>query len=105
MCTRHLTPALAQRAPAVESVAAFLPSLDAGGSLVAWKASVSAQERRDGDAAAALLGLAPAHRQRVASFPGADHHSLYVYLKVGPTPNRYPRRPGMASKRPLRAST
>jgi 16S rRNA (guanine527-N7)-methyltransferase len=36
---------------------------------------------------------------------GAEHLHLHLYLKVGLTPNRYPRRPGMASKRPLRAST
>jgi 16S rRNA (guanine527-N7)-methyltransferase len=37
----------------------------------------------------------------VAPFRGADHHHLYVYSKVRDTPPRYPRRAGMARKRPL----
>ena len=37
--------------------------------------------------------------------PGADARHLYVYLKVNETPGRFPRRPGMARKRPISAST
>ena len=52
------------------------------------------------------LGLAPARRARRARhWAGAEHLHLHVYVKVGSTPNRYPRRPGMASKRPLRAAS
>jgi 16S rRNA (guanine527-N7)-methyltransferase len=36
--------------------------------------------------------------------PGAEARHLYVYLKVGPTPGRFPRREGIARKRPLRGS-
>jgi 16S rRNA (guanine527-N7)-methyltransferase len=80
------------------------PLLRDGGSLVAWKGMPDAREVADGAAAAELLGLAPALRLDV-SRPAAERHSLYVYLKVRSLPNGYPRRVGMASKRPIRAST
>ncbi len=81
------------------------PLLGAGGSLVAWKGRRDAAEEADGDAAAAATGLAPAVVRPVRPWDGAEHLHLHLYLKVGSTPNRYPRRPGMASKRPIRVST
>lgn len=81
------------------------PLLAQGGALVAWKGRRDPAEEADGAAAAARLGLEPSEVRRVHPFAGARDRHLYVYLKVGPTPNEYPRRPGMASKRPLRAST
>ena len=79
------------------------PLLAEGGSLVAWKGAVPAQESADGLAAAAELGLEPAGVHAVAPFPGARGHTLHVFRKTAPTPARYPRRPGMATKRPLSA--
>jgi 16S rRNA (guanine527-N7)-methyltransferase len=81
------------------------PLLDGGGALVAWKGRRDEEDDRHGDAAAAATGLAPAIVRPVRPWDGAEHLHLHLYLKVGLTPNRYPRRPGMASKRPLRAST
>ncbi len=81
------------------------PLLRRGGTLVAWKGAPSPAEERDGDAAASVLGLAPARRVDCTPLPGAERHTLYVYAKVGSMPNGYPRRPGMAAKRPLGAST
>jgi 16S rRNA (guanine527-N7)-methyltransferase len=81
------------------------PLLVDRGALVAWKGRRDAAEEAVGAAAAARLGLEPADVLRVTPFPSARDRHLYVYLKVGPTPNGYPRRPGMASKRPLKAST
>jgi 16S rRNA (guanine527-N7)-methyltransferase len=81
------------------------PLLRHGGVLVAWKGEPEAGEVADGDHAATVLGLAAARAVPVPPLPGADRHSLYVYLKVGSVPNGYPRRAGMARKRPLRAST
>lgn len=81
------------------------PMLETGGHLIAWKGAVEAQELEDGEAAAAALGLKPAGTWTTDPFPGARHHSLYLYSKVGPTPDRYPRRPGIATKRPLSAKT
>jgi 16S rRNA (guanine527-N7)-methyltransferase len=81
------------------------PLLAEGGALVAWKGRRDAGEEADGAAAAAQLGLRVGEVVRVQPFPAARDRHLHLYLKVGPTPNRYPRRPGMAGKRPLRAST
>ena len=81
------------------------PLLAEGGRLVAWKGRRDASEEADGASAAGHLGLEVDDVLRVQPFPAARDRHLYLYLKVGPTPNQYPRRPGMASKRPLRAST
>jgi 16S rRNA (guanine527-N7)-methyltransferase len=81
------------------------PLLAQGGALVAWKGRRDPGEEADGAAAGAALAMEPREIVRVRPFPAARDRNLYLYLKVGPTPNGYPRRPGMASKRPLRAST
>jgi 16S rRNA (guanine527-N7)-methyltransferase len=81
------------------------PLLAPGGALVAWKGRRDPEEEADGAAAAAALGMEPRGVTRVQPFPAARDRHLDLYLKVGSTPNGYPRRPGMASKRPLRAST
>jgi 16S rRNA (guanine527-N7)-methyltransferase len=81
------------------------PLLAEGGALVAWKGRRDPLEEADGAAAARALGLEEAGVVRVQPFPQARERHLHLYLKVGPTPNGYPRRPGMASKRPLTAST
>jgi 16S rRNA (guanine527-N7)-methyltransferase len=81
------------------------PLLRDGGALVAWKGAPEPSEAADGDAAAGVLGLAAARIHRMPPRPAAEHRNLYVYLKVRSLPNGYPRRPGMASKRPLGAST
>lgn len=77
------------------------PLLAPGGTLVAWKGRRDAGEEAAGDSAAAQLGLTPAKVLEVQPFPKARHRHLHLYSKVGLTPNRFPRRPGMASKRPL----
>jgi 16S rRNA (guanine527-N7)-methyltransferase len=77
------------------------PLLREGGVLVAWKGVRDAAEEAGGDAAAEILGL---ERAEVVALPGrrgADHRTLHLYRKVRPTPERFPRRAGMARKRPL----
>jgi 16S rRNA (guanine527-N7)-methyltransferase len=49
-------------------------------------------------AAAAAVGGGP---PEVVALPGSERRSLLVVPKVGPTPDRFPRRPGLARKRPL----
>ena len=78
------------------------PLLRDGGVLVAWKGHRDADEERDGDAAAALLGMTVEEVREVAPFPAAQARHLVVARKIAPTPARFPRRPGMARKRPLR---
>ena len=79
------------------------PLLGDGGVLVAWKGAVGEQETTDGAAAAELLGLEPEPPRAVAPFPGAERRTLHVLRKIAPTPGNFPRRPGMAKKRPLSA--
>jgi 16S rRNA (guanine527-N7)-methyltransferase len=81
------------------------PLLEEGGRLVAWKGKRDPSEERDGLHAAEVVGLEPLEPIPAATFPGADERHLYVYLKVRPTPSRFPRREGIARKRPLQPST
>ena len=81
------------------------PLLAPGGALVAWKGRRDGGEEADGIAAAQATGLELAEIRPVQPWNGAENLHLHLYLKVGLTPNRFPRRPGIASKRPLRAST
>ena len=79
------------------------PLLCGGGVLVAWKGRRDPQEERDAAAAAEQLGLAVEELRPVNPYRGVEHRHLYVLRKVAPTPARFPRRPGMARKRPLGA--
>jgi 16S rRNA (guanine527-N7)-methyltransferase len=81
------------------------PLLAIDGALVAWKGAVGREEEADGLAAAEALGLERANVQHVEPYPGSERRTLHVFRKVAPTPEGYPRRPGMAAKRPLRASS
>lgn len=80
------------------------PLLRDGGVLVAWKGRRDAEEERDAAAAAEQLGLAVEEIRPVQPYAAAEHRHLHVLRKVAPTPERFPRRPGMARKRPLRAN-
>jgi 16S rRNA (guanine527-N7)-methyltransferase len=77
------------------------PLLAEGGHVVAWKAAPDEAERAAGAAAAAELGLVATEVRRVQPFPAARERTLHVFRKAAPTPPRFPRRPGMAVKRPL----
>jgi 16S rRNA (guanine527-N7)-methyltransferase len=77
------------------------PLLAEGGMLVAWKGAVPAKEARDAAAATQQLGLEVPTVIAVEPYRGAGPATLHVSRKMAPTPPRYPRRPGMALKRPL----
>ena len=79
------------------------PLLRERGVLVAWKGAVGEVEEADGLAAAEVLGLAREAVLAVEPYPGSERRTLHVFRKVAATPERYPRRPGMAAKRPLTA--
>jgi 16S rRNA (guanine527-N7)-methyltransferase len=81
------------------------PLLRTGGTLVAWKGQRDPAEEADGAAAAAVLGMREPDARPVSPFETAAGRHLYLSSKVSPTPSRYPRREGMARKRPIRAST
>ena len=77
------------------------PLLSMGGHLVAWKGAVPEDESAAGAAAAEILGMALVEVRAVFPYAGARDHTLHVFCKIAPTPERFPRRPGMATKRPL----
>jgi 16S rRNA (guanine527-N7)-methyltransferase len=77
------------------------PLLRVGGSLLAWKGARDPAEEQAGGEAAAILGLEPHPPIPVRPFKGSRERNIYVYTKTEPTPDRFPRRPGMATKRPL----
>jgi len=81
------------------------PLLSVGGTLVVWRG------RRDSAAEAAAaeageeLGLQACCIRRVVPYEGVQHRYLHVWSKVMETPDGFPRRPGMALKRPLGSSS
>ena len=77
------------------------PLLRTGGVLVAWKGARDAAEEAGGSAAAERLQMAVRGAERVVPFEGAENRHLHVFEKIGPTPEGFPRRTGMARKRPL----
>jgi 16S rRNA (guanine527-N7)-methyltransferase len=85
--------------PVVLEYAAPLLRLD--GTLVDWRGARVASEERAAARAAGELGLALVDIEKVQPFEGARDRHLHLYLKVRETPARFPRRAGMARKRPL----
>jgi 16S rRNA (guanine527-N7)-methyltransferase len=77
------------------------PLLRVGGSLVDWRGRRDAEQERAAGPAAAELGLRLVEVRLVEPFVGALNHHLHVYEKVEETPSRFPRRAGVARKRPL----
>ena len=77
------------------------PLLREAGVMIAWKGRVDEAEADAGAKAAAQVGLEPEAVVEVEPFPGVRDRNLVVYRKVAQTPDRFPRRPGMAAKRPL----
>lgn len=77
------------------------PLLREGGRLVEWRGARSEAEEQSAAAAAEVLGLSRVAIHRVQPFPAARDRHLHVFEKVGPTPPGFPRRAGLARKRPL----
>jgi 16S rRNA (guanine527-N7)-methyltransferase len=77
------------------------PLLRPGGALVDWRGKRDAQEERRARAAAEELGLSLVAIERVQPFAAARERHLHLYAKVKDTPQRFPRRAGIARKRPL----
>jgi len=79
-------------APPPVALELCLPLVRPGGRLILWTGDV---ETSPLDAVAGALAAEVADVHRVD-----DARRLIVVAKVGPTPARFPRRPGMAGKRP-----
>jgi len=77
------------------------PLLREGGVLVAWKGARDGAEEAAATKAAGGLGLRVRGVVRAEPFAGARDRHLHVLMKVAPTPEGFPRRPGVARKRPL----
>lgn len=77
------------------------PLLRLGGSLVAWRGRRDLEEEAAGALAAEVLGLAVEPPLHVEPYLGALHRHLHTMVKERPTPARFPRRDGVARKRPL----
>jgi 16S rRNA (guanine527-N7)-methyltransferase len=93
-----LARALAEQAVVLEYAA---PLLRLGGSLVDWRGVRVPAEEDVADRAAAILGLRRTEVRRVVPYERARDHHLHVFVKIDETPARFPRRAGMARKRPL----
>jgi 16S rRNA (guanine527-N7)-methyltransferase len=81
------------------------PLLALGGTLVAWRGRRDLEAERVAARAASELGLEPLPPRRVAPYPRAENRHLHLMSKVRETPARFPRRPGIALKRPLGLET
>lgn len=104
---RHEFDVVTARAVARPDVVAeyAAPLLRIGGTLVAWVGRRSRELDAAAARAAGELGLEGPEVRRVEPFPHAEHHHLYLMSKVRPTPERFPRRTGVALKRPLGGDT
>jgi 16S rRNA (guanine527-N7)-methyltransferase len=77
------------------------PLLRVGGALLDWRGKRNERDEVAAAAAAAVLGLQLRQIQRVEPFAGAQDRHVHVFGKLSETPERFPRRPGIARKRPL----
>lgn len=93
--------ALAPLAVLVEYAA---PLLRPGGVLVAWKGARSeGEEEAAGAMAAGEVGLSAEEVRPVTPYEGSRERHLHVFRKTARTPDVFPRRAGMARRRPLGA--
>lgn len=78
-----------------------LPLVKPGGAVLLQR---GAREEGDETTAAAVADLLGGRLDRIESvhpYPGSKNLHIWVLSKLIPTPKRFPRRPGMAKKRPL----
>lgn len=80
-----------------------LPLLAEDGTMVAMKGEISNQECIHAQKALDILGGGELRSFKLVPFPGAENRWVYVASRMRPTPARYPRRPGIAARRPLGA--
>jgi 16S rRNA (guanine527-N7)-methyltransferase len=77
------------------------PLLRVGGTLVAWRGRRDPEVEAAAIRAAPQLGMQGPDVRAVKPYRSAEHRHLYLVFKVMETPARFPRRPGIATKRPL----
>ncbi len=79
----------------------LLPLCKIGGHMLAQKGEGAARETETAQHAFQTLGGGRAISQAVQLPETEDTHFLVVVEKIGGTPAKYPRQPGMPGKRPL----
>jgi 16S rRNA (guanine527-N7)-methyltransferase len=77
------------------------PLLAPNGRLLDWRGRRLPEEEKASTRAAELLGLSRVEVRRVSPFAGAEERHLHVFQKIADTPRGFPRRPGLARRRPL----
>jgi len=77
------------------------PLLAMGGWLVDWRGRRNAVDEAAAACAAEHLGLRLLEIRHTEPYAGARDHHLHVFEKAAETPARFPRRAGVARKRPL----
>jgi 16S rRNA (guanine527-N7)-methyltransferase len=88
-------------APLPTLVELTLPFCAIGGSFIAQKKGRMDDEVGRADKAIAILGGSLRELRRIELAEFIDERYLIVIDKVAPTPEKYPRRPGVPGKRPL----
>src|SRR5215211_8251293 len=83
-----------------------VPLLETGGRVLAMKGRLEQEELAEGSRAAEALGARVVEIIEVPLLPavGEKERKVVVIEKIRETPAAYPRRPGVASKRPLGAA-
>lgn len=78
-----------------------LPYVKVGGKFISYKSEKAAEELKEAEYAIQILG-GRVEQQVSFTLPDSDlFRNLFVIEKCGPTPDKYPRKAGMASKKPL----
>ena len=88
-------------APLATLVELALPFCRLGGKFIAQKKGTLEQETTDARKAIEVLGGRLSEVRRIEMEVFRDVRYLVVVGKVSPTPQKYPRRPGMPGKRPI----
>ncbi|MHB1390304.1 MAG: 16S rRNA (guanine(527)-N(7))-methyltransferase RsmG [Thermoleophilia bacterium] len=78
-----------------------LPLLKLGGHALLQRGARESRDLHAAGMAAALLGGEPGRIIEATPYPQAKNLHVWVFNKVAASPPKYPRRPGMARKRPL----
>ena len=80
-----------------------VPLLEIGGSAIAMKGRLEAEELEEGNMAIDTLGAEVVEIIKVPMLPevGQKERNLVILQKIQETPARYPRRSGVVAKRPL----
>lgn len=77
------------------------PLLRIGGVLVDWRGRRESAQEAQAFCVAEQLGMRLLEIRHTKPYEGARDHHLHVFEKVAETPSRFPRRAGVARKRPL----